>query len=121
MEKKLDNNLENFKNNLIANQLKILLKELNMTQRQFAAKISLDPGYFSRIMQGKVNVPDRLLLLIETLFNVNRNWLVKGEGEMFTSGISLIKKQVIELIDTLTDDQIEAVSSFIKYLNDQKE
>ncbi len=35
-------------------------------------------------------------------------------------GISLAKKQVLESIDTLSDEQVNAVSSFIKYLTENK-
>lgn len=106
---------------MICERLKVLLKELGMSQRQFAIKINLDAGYFSRIMQGKVNPPDRILLLIENVFNVNKNWLENGEGDMFSNqGISLAKKQVLESIDTLNDEQVNAVSSFIKYLTENK-
>lgn len=102
---------------MLHQRLKALLKELHISQRQFAMKINIDPGYFSRIIQGKVNPPDRILLLIENIFQVNRNWLEKGEGEMFVDkGVSLAKKQVLEAIDTLSDEQVYAVSSFIQYL-----
>lgn len=107
---------------MICERLKILLKELNMSQRQFAMKINLDAGYFSRIMQGKVNPPARILLLIENVFNVNKNWLENGEGDIFaTQGTSLAKKQVLESIDTLNDEQVHAVSAFIKYLTEDSE
>lgn len=102
---------------MLHQRLKDLLAELHISQRQFAMKINIDPGYFSRIIQGKVQPPDRILLLIENIFHVNRNWLEKGEGEMFADqGVSLAKKQVLEAIDTLSDDQVYAVSSFIQYL-----
>lgn len=104
---------------MICDRLKILLDELNISQRQFAIKINLDPGYFSRIMQGKVNPPDRILLLIENVFNVSKDWLENGQGEIFSNqGISLAKKQVLESIDSLNDEQVNAVSSFIKYLTE---
>lgn len=104
---------------MVCDRLKILLKELNISQRQFALKINLDARYFSRIIQGKVTPPNRILLLIENIFNVNKNWLENGEGEIFSNqGISLTKKQVLESIDTLTDEQVDAVSSFIKYLTE---
>ena len=106
---------------MICDRLKTLLNELNISQRQFAMKIHLDPGYFSKIMQGKVNPPDRILLLIENVFNVNKSWLETGEGEIFSNqGISLTKKQVLESIDSLTDEQVNAVSSFIKYLTENR-
>ena len=107
---------------MVHERLKILLKELNISQRQFAMKIHLDTGYFSKIIHGKVNPPDRILLLIENVFHVNKNWLENGEGEIFsTQGISLAKRQVLESIDTLTDEQVNAVSSFIRYLTENKE
>lgn len=106
---------------MICDRLKSLLTELDISQRQFAMKINLDPGYLSRIMQGKVTPPDRILLLIENVFHVNKRWLEDGEGEMFsTPDLSLAKKQVLEAIDTLNDEQIHAVSAFIRYLTEYK-
>ena len=75
---------------MISERLKILLDELHISQRQFAMKINLDPGYFSKIMHGKVTPPDRILLLIENVFHVNKDWLENGQGEIFSNqGISL--------------------------------
>lgn len=106
---------------MIHERLKVLLKELGMSQRQFAKKINLDAGYFSRIVQGKVRPPDRILLLIENIFQVNKKWLESGEGEMFShQGMSIAKKQVLESIDILNDAQVKAVSSFIQYLLEQE-
>ncbi len=105
---------------MIHERLKILLKKLSISQRQFAISINLDPGYFSRIIQGKVTPPDRILLLIENVYNVNKDWLEHGIGEIFSNqGVSLAKKQVLESIDSLNDEQVNAVSSFIKYLTEQ--
>ena len=36
------------------------------------------------------------------------------------ASISLAKKQVLESIDSLNDEQVHAVSSFIKYLTEYK-
>ena len=67
----------------INENLKVLLKELGLSQRQFAQALYLDPGYFSRIIQGKMPLNSRLQLLIENTFKVNGDWLRTGEGEMF--------------------------------------
>lgn len=106
---------------MISERLKILLDELHISQRQFAMKINLDPGYFSKIMHGKATPPDRILLLIENVFHVNKDWLENGQGEIFSNqGISLARKQVLESIDSLNDEQVHAVSSFIKYLTENE-
>lgn len=102
---------------MLCNRLKILLNELNISQRQFALKLNLDPGYFSRIVQGKTTPPDRILLLIESVFNVNRTWLESGEGDIFiTQESSLVKKQVLEAINAMSEEQVQAVAAFVKYL-----
>jgi len=106
---------------MICERLKILLKELDISQRQFALKIGLDAGYFSRIINGKANPPERILLLISNIFNVNKRWLENGEGEIFsTQAVSLAKKQVLEAINTLNDEQVKAVLAFINSLDEVK-
>ena len=106
---------------MINDRLKILLSELRLSQRQFALKINLDPGYFSRIIQGKVTPPDRILLLIENVFHVNPQWLESGEGPVFVSqGRSRAKQQVLETLDLLSDEQVKAVSSFIRSLTEEE-
>lgn len=107
---------------MLCDRLKILLKELNISQRQFAMKIDLDPAYFSRILKGTATPPKRILLLIESVFNVNKQWLEEGKGEIFSNhGLSLAKKQILETIETLSDEQIQVVSAFIKYIFEEQE
>ena len=51
---------------------------------------------------------------------MNKDWLENGQGEIFSNqGISLARKQVLESIDSLNDEQVHAVSSFIKYLTEK--
>lgn len=101
-------------------QLKLLIQELGLSQRQFAQKINLDPGYLSRILQGKSTPPERILLLIENTFHVNHAWLLTGEGSIFADGnVSPEKRKVLELIDTLDDGQLRAVTAFLQYLTDE--
>lgn len=106
---------------MIQENIRILINELNISQRKFALKIGVDPGYMSKILNGKAEVNERMILLIENVFNVNRYWLETGEGNIFrnTSFIST-KDRVLEIIDKLDDDQIESVSVFLKFLQEQK-
>ena len=98
-------------------RLKALIQKLGISQRQFAQEIHLDPGYLSRILQGKNEPPERILLLIEKTFHVNHDWLMHGQGHMFSSFDVLLKKQrVLELIETLDENQIQAVTAFLEYL-----
>lgn len=103
---------------MVSDRIKILLQELGLSQRQFAMRINLDAGYFSKIVQGKVNPPNRILLLIETVFGVNKSWLEEGEGEIFLeSSASVTKRKLLNTIELLNEEQLAAVEAFIKYLH----
>lgn len=99
--------------------LKLLLQELNLSQRQFAQALYLDPGYLSKIIQGKMPLNSRLQLLIEKTFNVRGEWLRTGQGEMFQVPIdSAIKSRVLDEIEQLTEPQLLLLESFIiQYFN----
>lgn len=100
-------------------RLKILLRELGISQRQFALQIGIDAGYFSRILSGKAIPSSKILLLIESVFNVNKEWMENGSGEIFSSKrVPAVKKQILQTLDELSEEQLRAVLAFIKYLSD---
>ena len=102
----------------IHENLQRLLQELNISQRQFALALHLDPGYFSRIIQGKTPLIARLQLLIENTYNVNGEWLRTGEGEMFKhQNNSAMKEKVLSEIENLSEQQLVLLDAFIQYLN----
>ena len=106
---------------MISDKFKILLDELDISQRQFALRMNIDPGYISKIVNGKAEPSDKILLLVENIFCVNKEWLENGEGEIFSSSeISAAKKELFQLIENLSDDEVESVIAFIKYLKDNK-
>ena len=105
---------------MIHERLAALLKELQMSQRKFASIIGINPSYMSRMVQGKSVPPDRILLLIERVFNVNKEWLERGEGEMFEAqSRSLARRQLLELIPTLNEAQVTATRAFLRYLQEE--
>ena len=102
-------------------RLKLLIQELGLTQRQFAQKIYLDSGYLSRILQGKIRPPERILLLIEKTFHVNPQWLRTGEGDIFAeSELSSEKRRLLAAIDELDESQLQALSAFLRYLKEER-
>jgi transcriptional regulator with XRE-family HTH domain len=101
----------------IHDNLKLLLKELNLSQRQFAQALCLDPGYLSRIISGKTPLNSRLQLLIENTFKVNGEWLRTGKGPIFSvSSDSAIKSMVLAKVDKLDESQLVVLDSFLEYL-----
>ena len=102
-------------------RLTLLIQEPGLTLRQFAQKIYLDPGYLSRILQGKIRPPERILLLIEKTFHVNPQWLRTGEGDIFAeSELSSEKRRLLAAIDELDESQLQALSAFLRYLKEER-
>lgn len=74
---------EPFGNSNMSERLKILRKELGMTQQEFADKLGIARGNIGSYEVGKNNLSDAVISLICREFNVNKNWLRTGTGEMF--------------------------------------
>ena len=58
-------------------------KSLNLTLDKFGEKLGVQKSAISKIEKGKVNLSDQMIISICREFNVNYDYLVDGEGEMF--------------------------------------
>ncbi|WP_061222156.1 helix-turn-helix domain-containing protein [Leptospira weilii] len=67
----------------MSDRIRVLLKALGVTQKEFADNVGISQGFVSEIINGK-NVPSHeTLARIAFKYRVNLNWLINGEGEMF--------------------------------------
>ena len=58
-------------------------KSLNMTMDQFGEKLGVQKSAISKIEKGRVNLSDQMAKSICREYNVNYDYLMNGEGEMF--------------------------------------
>lgn len=65
------------------NRIKILRKELNLTQEKFGEHLGMKKNSISQIENGVNALTEQLLVSICREFNVNEDWLRNGTGEMF--------------------------------------
>lgn len=62
-----------------------IMKRNNMTQQEFAAALEISPATLSNIFNGKTNPTNNHVMAIHKRFpQINVNWLMFGEGNMFT-------------------------------------
>ena len=66
-------------------RIKLVRETQNVSQRDFAKRIYISQSLLGDIELGNRNINDRTIQLISTEFNVNKNWLLTGEGQMFTA------------------------------------
>ena len=70
----------------MVNRINLLLQAKNITARQFAEEIGIQPSGMSHILSGRNNPSlDFVMKVIRRWPEVNINWLMFGKGEMFVS------------------------------------
>ena len=68
----------------INERLKAIRTALKLSQRVFCKDIFLEHSGYSRMEQGVTRVNERIIELICTKYNVSREYLKNGKGDMFT-------------------------------------
>lgn len=66
-------------------RLKILRKNLNLSQTEFGKKLGLGLGVIKNLESEKTLLKEEQINLICLIYSVNYDWLKYGTGEMFTS------------------------------------
>jgi transcriptional regulator with XRE-family HTH domain len=69
----------------IKERIKEVRTMLNVSQRDFSKRIFISQTLLGDIELGNRNVSERTIQLISTEFNVNKDWILTGNGEMFTA------------------------------------
>ena len=65
-------------------RIEALMKELNLSARQFAAEIRVQPGTISNMMAGRNNPSLEVMKRIMDRYpTLNPEWLIAGRGEMW--------------------------------------
>lgn len=101
------------KMNNINNRIKLLRKNLNLSQEDFGARIGITRASISNIEKGTRNMSEQTIKSICREFNINPLWLKTGEGDIF---LKLPNTLLDELADeyNLTEIEKKLVSSFLK-------
>lgn len=64
-------------------RIRSIRKELNLTLEKFGAKLGVSKAAISAIETGSRNLTEQMAISICREFNVNYDYLVDGDGEMF--------------------------------------
>lgn len=81
-----------------------IMKRENMTQQDFAKAIEVSPASLSNIFNGKTNPTNNHVSAIHRRFpDINVNWLMFGEGDMYSTHSGLVGLSTGGSIDEETD------------------
>lgn len=88
----------------IYERVKEIRMSLGISQREFAKRIYITQSFYGDIELGKKSINDRIIQLISTQFNVNKDWIKTGEGEMFTNPPPDIRRErLMEIYNQLPE------------------
>ncbi|MFP3088936.1 helix-turn-helix domain-containing protein [Treponema sp. TIM-1] len=95
-----------------------------MSQREFSKRIYITQSFYGDIELGKKKLNDRIMQLISTQFNVNKEWIKTGNGEIFNSPPPDIRRERLieiytQLPEWLQDCLIEQSSLLLKQYKKQ--
>lgn len=119
-------------------RLKKLRKTLDLTQQEFADRLGISRGNIGSYEVGKSALSDAVISLICREFNVNKDWLRTGEGEMFIQMTrdeeiaafvakalrteeDSFKKRFIAMLSALDESDWESLEKIALLLVDKKE
>jgi transcriptional regulator with XRE-family HTH domain len=85
-------------------RIKKIRMSLGISQREFSRRIYITQSFYGDIELGKKNINDRIIQLIVTQFNVNKEWIKTGEGETFAGSPPDIRRErLIEIYNQLPE------------------
>ncbi len=97
----------------INDRVKVLRKYLNLSQKDFGARVDMSQGHLTNVETGKRELIDKNIKLICMVFKVNENWLRTGQGNMFIStGNDLFERLTNEY--HLNDSEQKIITSFCR-------
>jgi transcriptional regulator with XRE-family HTH domain len=85
-------------------RIKEIRTTLGISQREFAKRIYITQSFYSDIESGKKKANERIIQLVSTQFNVNKDWIKTGEGEIFIAPPPDIRRErLIEIYNQLPE------------------
>ena len=97
-------------------RLKILRKSLNLTQSEFANSIGIKGSSYCDIENGKASITERTIISICSIYNVNRQWLQFGNGDIF---ININENDFLNTFKKLNNNSQKFILNYAK-LNIEK-
>lgn len=72
----------------VAEQLRHIRREKGLTQQQFASELEVSTATIASVENGSRDMPKNLMKSLVKKFGIDANWLLTGEGEMFSTSSS---------------------------------
>lgn len=85
---------------MISKRIKGIREKANMSQQEFGKYLGVSRDVIGNIEYGRVAPKEPFLSLLCSVFNINMNWLLTGEGESTDENLEM-RKNIDEAIKIL--------------------
>ncbi|MDR2748017.1 MAG: helix-turn-helix domain-containing protein [Treponema sp.] len=109
----------------INQRIRMLRKELNLTQKKFAMILAVSQSQIASMETGEREVKSRIVKQLCDSFGVNIRWLRTGEGAMFIqkkdAQLTKLLALFVNLEPRYQDFILNAIDQFLAMQEDQEE
>lgn len=115
-------------------RIKMILRENNLKQKQFAMEIGVTESYISKLLKDpEIHLSQSLAVLIEEKYDYSVGWILNGTQPKIKQvsknrGLSEVHQKALAQLARMNDRQVQAVLAFIdslekveKYLSGKEE
>lgn len=108
--------------NTINKRIKKIRELEGLSQEEFAKKIDLSQNHLSGMENGKKKVMNRTIITICSIFNINKEWLENGIGEIYNPieeislNLSDKNQELIDMIYSLDEEDQKVLTLMIENL-----
>ena len=98
-------------NTTLSERIKIIIKEQNLKQSEFADALGVSANYISLLVTGrKKNVSLTFAKLIDALFGYPAKWVLTGEIDENDSNI---RHRIIQIISKMPENELLKLEQFL--------
>ena len=110
-------------------RIKAIRKEANLTQGEFGSRIGISLSGVSSLEVGKNTPSEQTIRAICSEFNINRDWLVDGIGDMKVTQpllpeiIHNLRKypRVLDILSVMQPEEWEGLNAVLQRVFEQKQ
>ena len=106
---------------MIKERIKEIRQDNNLSQKAFGELLGVSRDVITNIEYGRVKPKQLLLNHMCKVFNINKEWLIDGTGEMYIVPLNTIKQaKIIAELNTNRQDLHELIEKIL-LLNDDNQ
>jgi transcriptional regulator with XRE-family HTH domain len=99
--------MSDYQREKISERFKLLRQKLKKSQLEIAEDTGVKKSTVSSYELGTRQITPKFIMALEDTYNVNRNWLINGVGEMYTKKSLGVGDSNSDFYDHRTFEQVE--------------